>query len=169
MHKSILAALLCTLVACGGGTESSNTTVPGPPAPPLNATFDRLIGEWNDVQADGNTVFHEQWTRTNDSLYTGLGFVMSGNDTVFIEHLTITTDARGTRYSARIPSQNNGAFVDFELVHGSGDSLVFVNAAHDFPQRISYTPLPEGWVVVVSGMQQGKARTERFRFDRRRS
>lgn len=162
---------MLALVACGGDRTDTpaaeeQPVVNGTP-PALDAMMDELIGEWNDVQGDGNTVFHEQWTRANDSLYTGLGFVMSGNDTVFIEHLRITTDDQGTRYSARIPSQNNGEFVDFELVHVSTDSMVFVNPAHDFPQRISYAPRPEGWMVVVSGIQQGKARTERFSFDRR--
>lgn len=127
----------------------------------------RLVGEWHDVQADGKTVFHEQWQRTDDAFYAGLGFVMSGSDTVFIEHLNISWDSAGARYSARIPSQNNGAYVDFGLTFASSDSVVFADPAHDFPQRIRYAPVPDGWDVLVSGLENGVPRSEDFHLTRR--
>lgn len=159
--------LLLLLAACRPNTPVDDTVVQAPQADSslvyLGRVAERMNGAWVDTSADGRTVFHEQWERTDEALHTGLGFVMSGTDTVFIEHLKIHWDGTGGWYSARIPSQNNGAYVDFKLEHASDDSLVFVNAAHDFPQRIRYAWQPSGaWSVVVSGVVNDTLRAERF-------
>lgn len=164
MRKAL--PLLLLLVAC---TTTTPVDDPAPdpaddgPLAHLSRVAERLNGAWVDTSANGRTVFHEQWERTGEALHTGLGFVMSGADTVFIEHLKIHWDGTDGWYSARIPSQNDGAFVDFKLEHASDDSLVFVNAAHDFPQRIRYAWEPAGaWHVVVSGLVRDTLRAERF-------
>ena len=127
----------------------------------------KLEGEWLDVQEDGKTVFHEQWERTDDRFHTGLGFVMSGEDTVFIEHLNIHAAEGGVFYSARIPSQNNGAYVDFRLTAANTNSLVFENKEHDFPQRIVYALRSDDtWKVSVSGPGKERLRTEHYHFRR---
>jgi hypothetical protein len=54
-----------------------------------NILFDALLGDWQDTLDSTGTMFHEQWRKDPDGTYTGLGFVLSGNDTVFIEHLKI--------------------------------------------------------------------------------
>lgn len=134
----------------------------------LGALILKLMGEWHDVQADGTTVFHEQWERTDDQFYTGLGFVMSGTDTVFIENLVIAYDSLGAHYSARIPAQNQGEYVRFGLTTASEDSMVFEAPEHDFPQRIAYVIQGDSaWNVVVSGIDKGVQRSERFHFTRR--
>lgn len=134
----------------------------------LGALILKLMGEWHDVQADGTTVFHEQWERTDDQYYTGLGFVMSGTDTVFIENLVIAYDDLGAHYSARIPAQNQGEYVRFGLTTASEDSMVFEAPEHDFPQRIAYVIQGDSaWNVVVSGIDKGVQRSERFHFTRR--
>lgn len=126
-----------------------------------------LLGEWQDVQDSGRTVFREQWSRHPDGSLSGLGFVLSGKDTVFIEHLGILEIEGETHYAATIRSQNNGQAVLFKLTNDR-DSLVFANAQHDFPQRIVYTPDgPDHWNVVVSGVEKGQPQVDRYRFERR--
>jgi len=159
--------ILLLLAACGPDprTKHSGTAVAPSDSSLIHLArmAERLTGAWVDTSADGHTLFHEHWEHSAGSDRTGLGFVMSGPDTVFIEHLRISWGAEGGRYSARIPSQNNGAFVDFALRHASDDSLVFENPAHDFPQRIRYAWLPpDTWYVVVSGMVNDTLRAERF-------
>lgn len=141
---------------------TSNASVPGD-------LMLKLIGEWHDAQGDGRTVFNEQWDRTDDAFYAGLGFVMSGKDTVFIEHLNISERDDGkVFYSARIPSQNAGAPVDFLMTSAVGDSMVFENKEHDFPQRIVYAWQPDGtWKVNVAGPGKEGWRTDRYHFRRR--
>ncbi len=110
-----------------------------------------LIGKWSAPPEDDGTVFHEEWDRDGNDALKGIGFVMLGSDTVSIEHLAIQFTDSGTFYTARIPSQNNGLPVHFELT-SARDSLVFENREHDFPDRIMYRPSgPNGWVARVSG------------------
>lgn len=157
--------LLLLLQACGP-TPVPDTSAPVAEGPlsRLERMADGLVGAWVDTNANGRTVFHEQWERSADTLYTGLGFVMSGNDTVHIEHLRIHWDRSNGWYSARIPSQNEGAFVDFKLVHASSDSLVFTNPDHDFPQRIRYARDASGaWDVEVSALVNDTLRAQQFR------
>lgn len=125
-----------------------------------------LIGEWQDVQDSGRTVFTERWTRADDGTLSGFGFVLSGNDTVFIEHLGILRSDTATYYAATVNNQNSGAAVLFKLVHVT-DSLVFENRAHDFPQRIVYVPVNGNWDVTVSGQQGGRTAEDRYHFTRR--
>ncbi len=121
-----------------------------------------LIGKWISEQGNDSTVFHEQWERVDGKNLKGIGFVMLRNDTVSIEHLNIHVTDSGTFYAAQIPSQNEGVPVYFELQPGT-DSLVFVNAAHDFPQRITYLPVdPIGWTATVSGSVDGARRAMQF-------
>ncbi len=125
----------------------------------------KLIGEWKDEQSDDKSVFHEHWARTDDAFYAGLGFVMSGKDTSFIEHLNIHAGEDGVYYSARIPSQNGGSYVDFALTSAIGDSMVFENKEHDFPQRIVYAWQNDGtWKVNVSGPGKSGTRTDSYHF-----
>lgn len=124
--------------------------------------IDDLIGKWISEQSNDSTVFHEQWERVDPNNLKGIGFVMLRNDTVSIEHLNIHVTDSGTFYAAQIPSQNDGVPVYFELQSGT-DSLVFVNASHDFPQRITYSPAdPIGWTATVSGTVDGERRAMQF-------
>ncbi len=139
------------------------------PVPPVSTVVDinGLLGEWQDIQDSGGTIFHERWERIPDGSMAGVGTVLSGQDTVFIEHLGILNIKGKLHYAATVGSQNSGEAVLFELTHDR-DSLVFTNPAHDFPQRIMYAPSgDDGWNVEVSGTNNGKTRTERYRFKRR--
>ncbi|MBP6312331.1 MAG: hypothetical protein KA408_08700 [Flavobacteriales bacterium] len=182
MKNFTLLSLVVLLCACNNGSNTgvdeslSNDLVPSDTLVDqqdsslhlLSGLVLKLLGEWNDIQDDGTTVFHEQWQRTDDALFTGLGFVMSGADTVFIENLSISWDTAGAKYSARIPTQNGGDYVDFKLTAVSIDSMVFEAPEHDFPQRIAYVIQGDSvWNVVVSGTEKGIARSERFHFTRR--
>ena len=170
----IAAPLVLVLLwaACSIPSSPPGVTVPDPRPGELDSLTLRMAslvrsleGKWSDSSADSTTVFHEQWHRTADDLYTGLGFVLSGKDTAFIEHLTIRWDPTGGYYSALIPAQNAGEPVDFSLIHADADSMVFENALHDFPQRIAYALAPGGgWNVVVSGETPQGPRAERFTF-----
>lgn len=167
MHRSFVILLPTLLFACSEPATDTPSTSAGPGNMEGAAVFEGLLGEWQDPLDTAGTTFHEQWTRSADGAYTGLGFVLSGNDTVFIEHLAIVQSDTGTYYAANTPDQNDGATVHFKLIHHE-DSLVFANPAHDFPQRIVYTPGPaDDWNVTVSGMSKGTYAVDRYHFTRR--
>lgn len=164
MPHCVFLIAICFLFGCSPPTD----------APPAEATTGShgnvdpmtLIGAWEDVQDSGMTVFREQWEKAEDGSLTGLGFVLSGNDTVFIEHLAIRPIKDTLHYTATIKTQNDGGTIQFKLVHAR-DSLVFTNPEHDFPQRIVYIPQgADGWNVMVSGRSKGLLVTDRYIFSR---
>ncbi|HRH70660.1 MAG TPA: DUF6265 family protein [Flavobacteriales bacterium] len=166
MRSLLFPALAAVVVACS--TQAPDTVQDQIPMVPSSVPvdFNDLIGEWEDVQDSGRTVFNEHWSRAADGTLVGLGFVLSGKDTVFIEHLGILHMDTSTYYAATVNNQNSGAAVLFKLVH-SFDSLVFTAPDHDFPQRIVYTPVNGSWEVKVSGTDKaGKAMSDHYHFTR---
>ncbi len=124
--------------------------------------MEALQGHWVDSAADGRTVFHEQWQPGGE----GLGFVMVGNDTVWIEHLNISVpESDGPLvYSVSIASQNGGDTIPFKWTPSDDSTLLFTNPEHDFPQRIRYRRTGNGWAVALDGMEEGVPRKETFHF-----
>lgn len=174
MMRPILPLSLVLLLACGQAPE-----IPPPPAPEpvrldsnavrLGELVLKLMGEWSDDQSEPGAVVHERWKRTDDAFYAGIGFVMAGLDTVFIEHLNISADSAGfIAYRVRVPAQNAREEIEFALTSCVGDSMVFENPAHDFPTRITYALEGDGtWTARVSGPgKNGGTRTLRYSFRR---
>lgn len=172
--KKLLAACAMAPILSACGTSSAPAEEAGPQqADGLAARYDdlapRLLGDWTDSVSEPGTVIHERWQRASDGSHTGMGFVMAGNDTIFIEHLGIARDSAGAvAYRVRVPSQHQGGTVSFALIRCIGDSMVFENPAHDFPQRIVYAWQPNGeWHARVSGPgKEGGWRVLRYRFKR---
>mgnify|MGYP003382194306 CR=1 FL=1 len=173
MQKITVSILCIVLFGCSPTVENGaspaldgHTNDPAIDPSTVRELLDHLIGDWQDTGASDGTIFEEHWSRTNDSLLTGRGLVLSGRDTVFVEYLGIHRNGDRAFYSAMIPSQNDGASVDFKLTSANGDSLVFEEPEHDFPQRITYvwSATEQGWYVRVAGQGKNGAREERLHF-----
>lgn len=172
--KKLLPALTAALllVACGTPNAPSEDV----PAKPVDSTSVRyselvlkLMGAWTDSVSEPGALVHEIWSRTDDGFHAGTGFVMVGQDTVFVELLSLAYDSTGLpSYDVRVPSQNEGGMVRFPLTACNGDSMVFENPAHDFPQRIVYALQENGdWIARVSGQgKEGESRGFSYRFKR---
>ncbi|HNR54419.1 MAG TPA: DUF6265 family protein [Flavobacteriales bacterium] len=162
--RRALPILPFLLVACGERTTTNNREVSsseqgGPVA------VEGLFGDWLDVQDSGRTNVHEHWERDPNGTPVGLGHVLSGKDTVFIEHLALVRHDDTFNYAVSI-GHGGGEAVLFKLTHDR-DSLVFENPEHDMPQRIVY--IPEGsnaWHVIVSGTNKGRTSADHYRFKR---
>lgn len=171
MKKLLAACAVAPFLAACGASSAPAGTVPAEVADSTTARYSglvlKLMGDWTDSVSEPGAVIHERWQRTDDGFHAGIGFVMAGNDTVFIEHLSLAYDSAGkASYDVRMPSQHAGEAVRFPLTACIGDSMVFENPAHDFPQRIVYALQPNGeWHARVSGPgKEGGWRVLRYRF-----
>lgn len=159
--RGVLPLLPALLIACGQPGERSSTDVRSGEVVPL----DRLLGDWYDMQDSGRTTVLEHWERGSDGMPVGVGYVLSGRDTVFIEHLGIVLRNDTLHYAVSI-GRDGGEAVLFKLIHDR-DSLVFSDPQHDMPQRIVYIPQGnDAWHTIVSGTNKGVARTAHYHFKR---
>lgn len=92
-----------------------------------------IEGEW--VSYDGVS-FNEYWIMKSDSLMEGIGFSLSGEDTLFCESLQLFERNDSVFY--RVKHTEATIIVDFFLEQYSKNSWMFINADNDFPQKIHY-------------------------------
>ena len=125
------------------------------------AQLDWVLGNWKDSSANG--VMYERWVKANDSVYTGIGVVLSNGDTVFSEKLAIEQRGEELFYIPTVSDQNEGKAVFFKLAADAGNEFIFENKTHDFPQRIIYKrTASDSLFAVVEGMDKGVSRKEEF-------
>lgn len=164
MSRALFATLFISYIACAQPQAHTETT---PESTGTKVDIEGLFGDWLDVQDSGRTYVHEHWERGKDGTPIGLGCVLSGKDTVFIERLALVRLNDTLHYAVSIGSQGGEATL-FKLIHDR-DSLVFANPAHDMPQRIVYVPQgPDAWHASVSGIHQGRIVTDHYHFERTR-
>lgn len=130
------------------------------------ATLQWLPGVWKMPTPDG--VLVERWCRVNADTLRGQGYVLQGRDSLLIEDFEIykNEDAQLV-YGAKVKAQNDGKTIRYVAAGQKGDSIVFENPAHDFPQKIIYRRLSDSsFAAAIAGMQQGKYRRVDFHFSK---
>ncbi|HEY9115988.1 MAG TPA: DUF6265 family protein, partial [Bacteroidales bacterium] len=104
--------------------------------PSSNESFEdlkKLEGRWSSKEG---VLFNEHWQVANDSLMTGLGFSLKGEDTAFVEKMKVYLNGDSVYFAAKVDQKKD--FVIFTLTEAGRNKWVFVNAAHDYPNIIQY-------------------------------
>ncbi|HRO99589.1 MAG TPA: DUF6265 family protein [Flavobacteriales bacterium] len=168
MRTAFLPIACGLLVACGTPPSPSPAPVEATPAPVPGWDLSlQLVGEWIDSTSRDQFVVHEAWSVQDDSTLKGIGHVLAGADTVFIEALRLAHRKGVLIYSALPGGEKSGTFTDFTCTLVANDSLVFTNATNDFPKRIRYVRTGGGWHAVIDEDKEGPQRTEHFHFTAR--
>lgn len=163
MKKLILALSICVFMACEPGTATYHDTNPVSEGMTLKH-LQWLCGTWKFVNNDGSLSF-EIWKKESDTLLRGHGFLISGSDTIFSEKLALVQRKEDLFYIPLVNGENNNTPVEFKFFEFNKGEYIFVNAAHDFPQRIIYkNPQPDFLCARIEGTQNGKFRKEDFQF-----
>lgn len=106
---------------------------------------------------DNRTYQIEEWIMTSDKQLQGKGFVLDGNDTTFIEFLSIAQEAGKLVYYARASEIASPEVVPFPLEEEGKDKLVFANENNDFPKKIVYQLQSDSAMqVYIEGPRDGK-------------
>ena len=122
-----------------------------------------LEGKWESVNE--KNAHYEEWTASVDGELTGIGYVMTAGDTVFIEHLSIRYIDGTMTYLARVPGHNGGETISFEIGKETQKTVVFENEAHDFPQRIIYELAADNQLNArIEGYDDGEFKEVEFNY-----
>lgn len=160
-----LAAIALLLLIFSCSTRVSRTTVASRTQPINRAAW--LIGAWENKSARG--ILYESWVRRDDSTFAGKSYFLKEKDTVILETVYIGQRHADLFYIPTVKGQNNEQPVTFTLTSSSDTQLVFENAAHDFPQKITYTRISsDSLLAEISGIVKGQSKSQRFPMRRSR-
>ncbi|MET0394047.1 MAG: hypothetical protein ABW019_12935, partial [Chitinophagaceae bacterium] len=131
LHHCLWATLLLlfipALIACNNPsvvTASSSPSISHPAQKEL--IFDRLTGTWQSF----NKKIYERWTKTSDSAYRSIVFVVKGADTLIREQATIYPKDGAWIFETLVQGQNAGKTVSFTSVALTESHVQFSNPAH---------------------------------------
>ncbi len=109
--------------------------------------FNWLEGHW-EFEVD-NGLFGEVWSKSNDSVFSGHGYMLIGEDTVSKELLRLEFRKGEIFYIVTIEDHNDGKPVNFKLTSDQNNTYVFENPEHDFPKKIIYKKNSENSVTAI--------------------
>lgn len=143
MMKLLLFIPLLVLASCGPpGTQDS------PPSEvAASVDFDWLIGHWQRSDDKPGRQTYERWKRTTNVLYSGFGYTVAEQDTVWQEDMRIYK--REGVWTLEVSGE--GEKVPFEIQEVSSTGFTSINPQHDFPQVISYELRGDSLYAVISG------------------
>ncbi len=129
-----------------------------------------LEGRWLSESAEG--VFEETWSSVQAGTMVGMGRLIRGETTVFMEFMSIEPNDEGGLTLWMVlgaPSRGEKKPKPFRLVETSPDSATFEMADNGFPKTITYTRLSEDRVDChLRGGPDDETRLETYVFHRGR-
>lgn len=120
-----------------------------------------LVGSWEQKLPEG--ILTENWTKTNDSTYTGESYFIKQKDTLHSEKIVLTQKNDAVLYIPTVTGQNNDEPVTFTMTSEAENTFSFENPTHDYPQKITYKKINDtSLIATISGKQQGKQSQESY-------
>jgi len=104
-----------------------------------SAKFEKLrwlAGIWERTNISPGRSSYERWEIVHENALGGLGVTIQGNDTVFIEKISIIVKDNSIYYVADVPENQHPVF--FKFVEITENGFTCENPQHDFPKKISY-------------------------------
>ena len=133
IHISIAALGALALGACSSG-----------PTPEQLGRLGFMVGCW--ASADGAN--QEIWSMPRGGLMFGYATTMQGGKLAFFEQSRIDIRNARAAYTASPDGQRPVVFT--EPAAATPDVVVFENAEHDYPQRITYRKTKSGLAATIS-------------------
>jgi hypothetical protein len=118
---------------------------PGAAQAPALDNLAFMAGCWNGDAGRGR-VIREQWTTPTTNVILGTTRVIAGDRAVSWEFTLIEADSTGITMT---PHPRGQEPAPFRMVRLAGDTAVFENPAHDFPQRIIYRRVVDTLVARI--------------------
>ncbi len=109
--------------------------------------FDYLIGNWERTNEQEGKKTFEQWSHDTESLYTGIGYTLQDNDTIWKEHMQLIQ--KDTIWTLEIYSDKE-PMVPFTVINKTYNSFAVYNPTNEFPKHIIYTYFDDTLTAIIS-------------------
>ncbi len=167
-------ALAVAVAAAGlmGGRLMARDETPKPaakraPGPATAADLSWMSGTWSCPRGPGE--FHEHWMAPAGDAMVGVGRLVSGEKTRFMEFLSVEPGPDGLTMWIMLgaPSRGPKTGKAFKLTRLGDVEAVFENPDNGFPTRITYRRESETALLCrLEGTRNGQPATEDYPFRR---
>ncbi len=169
MNMLAISAAIITFTSCGNNETTTTEEHPAVAATSLSLGSVKdmiwLAGKWQNKTLDG--IAFENWKVVDDSTLAGESGFIKGADTMISETIAIEQRNGVLSYIPTVKKQNEGKAIPFKLIEAAGDSFVFSNPAHDFPDKITYMKKSATTMQArISGKMGGKETAETFTLEK---
>ncbi len=140
---SLVLVTTFTLTMCNAKqNDQKSTTLP-------KENFDWLLGNWKRTnEVKGKETF-ENWQKTNDTEYNGIGFTLQNSDTLSQEEMKLIKTNGKWNLLVKTPDEKD--FIKFEMTEIAEDKFECKNDTLDFPKLIKYCKNGNKINAIVSG------------------
>ncbi len=111
--------------------------------------FDWLLGKWQRTNEEKGKTTFENWEKTNNSEYNGIGFTIQNNDTISQEKMKIVKSDESWKLLVKTLEEKE--FVRFEMSEIQENKFECKNDTLDFPKLIKYWKKGDKINALVSG------------------
>lgn len=111
--------------------------------------FDWLLGKWQRINEEQSKTTFENWEKTNNSEYNGIGLTIQNNDTISQEKMKIVKT--NGKWNLLVKTLEEKEFVRFEMSKIQEDKFECKNDTLDFPKLIKYWKNGDKINALVSG------------------
>jgi hypothetical protein len=125
------------------------------------ADLDWMVGAWATEAKGAVRWTEERWSPPRSGTMLGTGLSGRGDKALSYEFMRIAVDDRGE--IAFWGSPQGAAPVPFRLESATDGEAVFVNPAHDYPQRIVYRRNGRGMTATTSLADGSNAQTWKYK------
>ena len=152
LKTASILALVCFFFSCNKSTQNPSDKM-------IHSNW--LLGNWEYQSEEG--ILLENWSKVNDSTFSGQSVFLKGKDTIHNESIILQQVGDDLSYKTIIKGQNNNDPIVLVKNKMIEDTLRFENLSNDYPQKISYKSISDKqFKIEISGLVEGKLHSENF-------
>ncbi|HLV45556.1 MAG TPA: DUF6265 family protein [Flavobacterium sp.] len=149
--KKILILLTSTLIfSCNKNTKTNQTesAATNPDTTEIAENMDWLVGEWKRTNDQPEKEAFEIWAKINPDEYSGLGYTMQKEDTIFQEKMTLLKSEGKWHFVVKMPNETETT--EFQITELNNKEFTCENDTNDFPKKIQYWKEDEKLIAKIS-------------------
>lgn len=140
----LLIATIFIIVSCNSATNEKKSN-----SKKTVENFDWLLGKWERLHEEKGKKTFENWKKTSQNEYLGIGFTMQGSDTIKQEKIRIGKQNGKWVLIVKVPEETES--ITFLVTELKSDEFTCTNDSLYFPKQIKYWKNAEKINALVSG------------------
>lgn len=150
MKKAALILIGILFFSCNQGkSENLQTTLESKVLEVKTENYDWLLGNWMRTNEKKGKETVENWNKVNDTTYSGIGFTLQNNDTIFKEKMNLMK-VRG-KWNLTVTVSQDAAPSVFKGIEHNENEFICENKENDFPNIIKYWKKGKNLNAEISG------------------